>query len=84
MRLEQASANVSSREGLANFVGRLAEDLELNPDSWENADLRSYLEGLRGWIMDVDGYFENRGETAPPEPSWQLMATILLAARVYE
>jgi hypothetical protein len=32
----------------------------------------------------LEGYFSNRGEQIPEEPSWSLIATIFAAAAVYE
>lgn len=59
-------------------------DLANNPQAWENADLGRFLEAFEAWVRDMDGYFENRGEQTPAEPSWSLLATILSAARSYE
>jgi hypothetical protein len=32
----------------------------------------------------MDGYFVRQGRAVPEAPSWQLVAQMLLAARVYE
>jgi hypothetical protein len=32
----------------------------------------------------MDGYFKNRGEKVPDTPTWQTLAQMLLAARMYE
>ena len=36
------------------------------------------------FFRDVDGYYRNRGDTAPRHPTWMQVGEILLAARVYE
>ena len=51
---------------------------------WENAALDDYLEALSAWIADSPGYFANRGEEPPEQPSWSLVAMMLAAARSHE
>ncbi|BCW08331.1 fumarylacetoacetate hydrolase family protein [Arthrobacter sp. NtRootA1] len=61
-----------------------ANSLRQEPGNWENSDLESFPEALSAWTRDMDGYFANLGEPVPDEPSWRLIAQMLLAARVYE
>jgi hypothetical protein len=82
--LEQAMGQVNDRLDLAAFILRLRADLLSDPDVWENPTLERFLEALSAWTQDMDGYFENRGEVTPSEPSWRLVADMLLAARMYE
>jgi hypothetical protein len=72
------------RAELAEFVHRLARDAERDDLDWENPTLARYLEAMSGWIEDLDGYFRNRGERVPDQPTWQLVAARLSAAPVYE
>jgi hypothetical protein len=69
---------------LAQFARDLARSAESEGEEWENSDLASYLDGMSGWIEDMDGYFSNVGESIPEQPTWKLVAMILLAARSYE
>ncbi len=82
--LESALQHVSSRGDLITFVDRLRVDLVQRPERWENHSLADFLEAMAAWMGDMDGYFENRGERVPDEPTWQLLAMILAAARIYE
>lgn len=84
MSLEhRASGSLSSAE-LADFLGQLADSYLEEPERWENADLASFMRAWSAWLGDMDEYFRNRDEPIPSEPSWQLIAQMLLAARVYE
>jgi hypothetical protein len=35
-------------------------------------------------VHDEEGYFINRGETPPADPTWRLLGQILCAAAKYE
>ena len=76
--------SVTSKEDLAELIDELRRDLVYNADTWENTDLATYLEAISAWLRDLDGYYENRGEPVPSNPSWKVMGEILLAARTYE
>jgi hypothetical protein len=80
----ERGARVNSRDEFVAFVRSLLDDLRAHESQWGNRELGTYLEALAAWTEDFDGYFENRGEPLPKEPSWQLFADMLAAARVYE
>jgi hypothetical protein len=42
------------------------------------------MDAMAAWVRDTPGYFINRGEPVPEEPSWSLFAQIILAATAYE
>lgn len=46
--------------------------------------LSGFLRAWADWLRDMDGYFVNRSLPVPESPSWQFVAQMLLAARVYE
>jgi len=75
---------VRSREDLTRFVRILAEDREEGPEEWQNADLGPFLKAMSAWIDDMEGYYQNRGESVPIRPEWRTLADMLAAARVYE
>ncbi len=75
---------VSSREEFVAFVRSLQRSLRVEPGQWENVQLADYLEAMAAWAEDMDGYFANSGLPMPQQPSWQLFAQILAAARRYE
>jgi hypothetical protein len=84
VELHDLADRVQSRQDLVEFIEALRRDLEKNGDAWENATLDRYLEALAAWTAEMDGYFRNQGRGAPTEPTWQLAAAMLGAARIYE
>jgi hypothetical protein len=84
MELLTKEKSVRTREDLASFVRALASDLAANGESWGNPELGRFLESLSAWIMDMPGYFRNQGTEPPEEPTWNLVATMLHAAKIYE
>ncbi|WP_441007489.1 DUF7660 family protein [Saccharopolyspora montiporae] len=40
----------------------------------ENAAVQDFLDAAGAWVADMDGYFAQRGEVVPDEPSWALVA----------
>jgi len=84
MNLHERVQHVHTREDFVSFARDLLDDLAKNPQRWENATVASYLEALAGWTADMDGWYANRGEATPAQPSWQLLARILLVASTYE
>lgn len=76
--------SVRTREDFVRYVAALAESARNEPDTWENANLPSYLEAASAWAADLDGFFRNRGESTPEPPTWATFAMILAAARIYE
>ncbi|MFC6590880.1 hypothetical protein ACFP81_01740 [Deinococcus lacus] len=75
---------VKAREDLAEFVHQLCHQLQQSPDSWEHRTLPEYLEAMASWTKDMDGWYLNRGETVPEQPTWTTLAQILSAATMYE
>jgi hypothetical protein len=75
---------IQSRADFARFVQALLQDWQCRPEAWGNRDLGSYLEAMAAWATDMEGYYGNRGEVLPEQPTWKMMGQILLAAQVYE
>jgi hypothetical protein len=82
--LRETAGAVTSPDDLAAFISDLRTALLHDPERWENGDLGTFLEALAAWTADMDGHFGNRREEVPAEPSWSLVAKMLLAARSYE
>ena len=74
-------SQIRTREDLALFLASLARSTKDAPERWENNTLGSFLDALAAWTEDMDGYFTNRGEEVPEQPSWALIGQMLLAAR---
>ena len=79
-----AAKDVRSREDFVRFARQLAQSVPSLDPQTSNRDLGDYLEALSGWVNDMDGYFLNKGQPMPKEPTWSLLAQILEAAMIYE
>jgi len=82
--LGEVVQQIRSRADFATFVGSLLVDLKDRRDEWENRDLGAFLQAIKGWVEDMEGYYQNVGEAVPDQPSWKTFGQILLAAKVYE
>lgn len=82
--LSQRAERVSNREEFLGFLHQLVAEGRSPGDQWENTHLASYLDALARWTRDMDGYFKGRGEPMPEDPTWRLLAQMLLAATIYE
>jgi hypothetical protein len=79
------AADAASREELLAVIATMREDFAATgAGEWENADLGRFLDGLAGFLADLDGYFARRGQQVPDQPSWGLLAATLIAATGYE
>jgi hypothetical protein len=76
--------SIQTRQEFVAFVRELLHNLQASPGEWENPTLESYLEALAAWVEDCDGFYANRGEEVPREPSWKTLGEVLLAAKQYE
>ncbi len=73
-----------TREDFVAFVRALETDLRERRETWTNADLPSFLDGMAAWCEDSDGYYERVGQRPTELPPWRALAEALAAARVYE
>jgi hypothetical protein len=74
--------DIQTRDDFVQFARDLAANLRDNPDEWTNPDLATYLAALAAWVEAMDGYFQNRGELVPEQPTWKTLGQILYAAKV--
>lgn len=65
--LEQIVQQIQTRADFIAFVGALLVDLKDRPNDWENCDFGDFLEAMKAWVEDMDGYFGNIGEAAPDQ-----------------
>lgn len=84
MSLSNQVDSVSSKEQLADFIDALRTDLRTNEADWENPTLEQYLEAMAAWIRVMDRAYRNTSREFPESPSWNLIADILFAAKIYE
>lgn len=84
MEIHEQVDRIESRQDLIVFIEALRENLLRNADDWENPTLERFLAALAAWTTDMDGYFRNRGEQIPSQPTWRLIGSMLYAAKIYE
>lgn len=75
---------VTDHTETAAIVEQMLGDLRTHPTEWENDTLERFLEALAASIRDLPGREANRGEPLPPQPTWKLLAEILVTASGYE
>lgn len=84
MTLAERARSVESREDFVAFVAAIAEDFESHRPDWLHRDLPSFLAPMASWSEDMDGFYENTGESMAALSPWRIMADILAASRIYE
>jgi hypothetical protein len=84
MDLERRAGQAMTRSDLAEFLEQLADSSVTEPERWDHSNLADFLRSWSAWLGDMDGFYAGRGEPVPAAPSWQSIAQMLLAARVYE
>jgi hypothetical protein len=62
----------------------MLDDLRGHPTEWENHPLDRFLEALAAHLDALPHGYANRGEPFPAQPTWQLLAEVLVAASGYE
>ena len=82
--LNELVQQIHSRADFISLLRALQSHLQQRPEEWENRDLASFLNAMAAWVEDMDGYYQNRSECVPDQPTWRTLGQILLAARVYE
>ncbi|MEV6272932.1 hypothetical protein AB0L64_37585 [Kribbella sp. NPDC051936] len=75
---------VHDHRDLARVLEAMRADLLDHPHEWENHTLERYLDALAAIIGSLDSLLANRGENLPEQPTWALIAELLVAASGYE
>jgi hypothetical protein len=74
---------IETKEEFLRLVAKLAADRDSK--TWANSSAPDFVEALGRWLEDADGFYHNAGRTMDTsQPSWQLFADMLQAARIYE
>ena len=81
---DETTSPADGRLALVAQLLAMRSELRDQPETWENADLESFLEALGAWIQDAPGAFAERGEVIPDPPGWDVLAQALQAARIYD
>ena len=83
--LEAARASVQTQGDFTQFTELLLKNYRQHLQEWEHVQLGSFLEALTAYSNDVGSFYQNRGEQKDlSRPDWNVFATILLGAKVYE
>ncbi|SDZ43633.1 hypothetical protein SAMN05444365_11630 [Micromonospora pattaloongensis] len=75
---------VASHADVAHIVERMLHDLRAHPDAWENGTLERFLDALAASFDALPPLHANRGERMPDQPTWKLIAEVLVMATGYE
>ncbi|MDQ0087463.1 hypothetical protein J2T12_000857 [Paenibacillus anaericanus] len=84
MELYKEIKNVSDKDQFTEFIGLLVKDFKLNSDNWENRDIESFLEGIKSWVEDMEGYYENNNLPIPQNIDWNFLASLFYVGKLYE
>ncbi|MFE7974338.1 hypothetical protein [Streptomyces shenzhenensis] len=82
--MREQAENVRTGDDFARFLTDALADVRNRPQDWENDTLERFLEAWAAWVVDMPGWYRNRGEQMPDQPTWNLLAAMVMAARVYE
>lgn len=77
-------SNVTTRDDVVGVIHAMINDLRKHKDDWANTSLDTYLDALATSIEDIEQTYTERGETMPSQPSWKLVAELLVSASAYE
>jgi hypothetical protein len=77
-------STVTTITDAADVVQRMLGDLLTHPDEWENLTLEHFLEALAASLEGIPQLYANRGEQFPKEPTWRVLAEVLVMASGYE
>jgi hypothetical protein len=77
-------AAVRSPTDVARVVEQMLDDLREHPHEWENPTLERFLEALAASLDALEPLHINRDETLASQPTWKLLAEILVMATGYE
>jgi hypothetical protein len=75
------------RKTFISFVYSLVDYYKTAKDDrneWENDTIDTYLSALAGWVGDMEGAYQFKGEEVPQDVNWNLIARMLAAATIYE
>ena len=82
IELRDRLEGVESRETFVEFLTWFLQ--QANVFSWEHSTAASYLDAVIAVADGLDCNYQNRGILLPREPSWRILAEILVIATIYE
>ena len=81
---EVDTKEIATREEAVGVIMAMLNDLRKHRDDWQNASLEDFLEALAASMEDLDQTYAERGEKLPDQPTWQMVANLLVAASGHE
>ncbi len=75
---------IENKDEFIKFIELLADDKTSNSLEWENVDIVSYLNSIKSWVEDMEGYYKNMNLDIPNNIDWKFMATLLYVGKIYE
>ncbi len=79
------SFKVTDRHTFIAFLELLHRDFLDHPENWENKTLPDFLDALRRYTEDIQGYYDNmKLNVNADEPNWSTFTDIFKGARMYE
>ncbi|GIM59515.1 hypothetical protein ACILDT_05440 [Capnocytophaga canis] len=76
---------VNTREDFAKFLEMLKNNLEHNPQDWENTTLPDFLDALSRYTEDIQQYYANTNQDIDANiANWSVFADIFKGAMIYE
>jgi hypothetical protein len=75
---------VAGHADVAQVVEQMLTDMRSHPTEWENPTLDRFLDALAASLEALPQLHTNRGETLPTQPTWKILAELLVTASGYE
>ncbi len=75
---------IETRQDLADVLQLITEQFESGVVKFDNDDIASFLSGMWGWTLSMDGYYKNQGIDFDEVPKWKHFAMIIMAGSIYE
>lgn len=74
----------NTKEEFLTFMDVLISSYEKEQQTWENRSLGDFLGALQSWVEDMEQYYINTDQPVPQNIPWNVIADILMAAKIYE
>ncbi|MCU7728992.1 hypothetical protein ODJ79_35215 [Actinoplanes sp. KI2] len=81
---DQDLAAVRTHTDVARIVEQMLTDLRTHPHEWENPTLERFLEALAASLESLEPLHTTPNEAVPSQPTWKLLADVLVKASGYE
>jgi len=74
-----------TRKDFIEFLGEFRKDFGENNTDWENRTLGDFLESMKSYTQDIQGYYDNKKLNIDANvATWDNFKTILQGASMYE